>query len=79
MPPIPNLYGRHDRLRVRASMADLAQSQTRAEGKSVRAPSAHLHRHRPLYVLFVHRDLGAIDSCLRELKTGQFTVSSEFV
>jgi PAS domain S-box-containing protein len=45
----------------------------------VRIQNAHVHRHRPLYVLFVHRDLGAIDNCLRELKKGQFTVSSEFV
>jgi PAS domain-containing protein len=45
----------------------------------VRTKNAPLHRHRPLYVLFVNRDLSAIDSCLRELKKGQFTVSSEFV
>lgn len=30
-------------------------------------------------VLFVHRDADAIDSCLQELKKGQFTVTSDFV
>jgi diguanylate cyclase (GGDEF)-like protein/PAS domain S-box-containing protein len=61
------------------AVADLVQSQTRSDAKGVGTQNAHVHRHRPLYVLFVHRDLGAIDSCLRELKKGQFTVSSEFV
>jgi diguanylate cyclase (GGDEF)-like protein/PAS domain S-box-containing protein len=65
--------------RGRRAMTDLAQSQTRSEVRGVRTQNAHLHRHCPLYVLFVHRNLGAIDSCLRELKKGQFTVSSEFV
>ena len=61
------------------AMADLAQSQTRSDAKGVGTQNAHVHRHRPLYVLFVHRDLSAIGSCLRELKKGQFAVSSEFV
>jgi diguanylate cyclase (GGDEF)-like protein/PAS domain S-box-containing protein len=60
-------------------MADLAQSQNRSDAQGVRTQNAHVHRHRPLCVLFVHRDRGAIDSCLRELKKGQFTVSSELV
>ena len=60
-------------------MTDLAQSQTRLEVRGVRTQNTPLYRHRPLYVLFVHRDLTAIDSCLRELKKGQFAVSSEFV
>jgi two-component system cell cycle response regulator len=77
MPPTRVLRGR--RGGCGRAMTDLAQSQTRAERKGVRTQNAHVHRYRPLYVLFVHRDLGAIDSCLRELKKGQFTVSSEFV
>jgi diguanylate cyclase (GGDEF)-like protein/PAS domain S-box-containing protein len=60
-------------------MTELAQSQTRSDRRGVRTQNAHVHRYHPLYVLFVHRDLRAIDSCLRELKKGQFTVSSEFV
>jgi hypothetical protein len=35
------------------------------------------HRQRFLRVLFVHRVTDVIDSCLRELEKGQFTVSSE--
>jgi diguanylate cyclase (GGDEF)-like protein/PAS domain S-box-containing protein len=34
---------------------------------------------RPLRVLFVHRDPQAIDSCLQELKKGQFIVSHDSV
>jgi len=60
-------------------MTDLAQSQTRPDAQGVRMQNAHDHRHRPLCVLFVHRDLGAIDSCLHELQKGQFAVSSECV
>ena len=37
------------------------------------------HRTRSLRVLFIHRDADAIDSCLQELKKGQFTVTSDFV
>ena len=79
MPPIPNLDGWHGRPRVWVLMADLAQSQTRSDAQDVRRQNAHVHRHRPLYVLFVHRNRGAIDSCLHELKKEQFTVRSEFV
>jgi DNA-binding NtrC family response regulator len=61
------------------AVADLVKSQTRSDAKGVGTQNTYVHGHRPLYVLFVHRDLGAIDSCLRELKKGQFTVSSEFV
>ena len=41
--------------------------------------SAPSHRRRPLRVLFVHREAEVIDSCLQELKKGQFTVTSDFV
>jgi hypothetical protein len=47
-------------------MADLAQGQTRSDARGVRTQNAHVPRHRPRYVLFVHRARGAIDSCLRE-------------
>ena len=43
------------------------------------ADRPHIHRTRPLSVLFVHRDADAIDRCLQELKAGQFTVVSDFV
>jgi diguanylate cyclase (GGDEF)-like protein/PAS domain S-box-containing protein len=37
------------------------------------------HRSEPLRVLFVHRDADAIDSCVQELKKGEFIVSADFV
>jgi len=77
MPPMPNLYGWHGRSRVRALWQTWHRTK-RVRMPKVCAQNALVHRHRPLYVLFVNRDLGAIDSCLRELKKGQFTVRSEF-
>jgi len=44
---------------------------------TVRPETPSSHRHRPLRVLFVHRDAGAIESCLQELEKGQFIVSSD--
>ena len=43
------------------------------------AERAQTHRTRSLSVLFIHRDADAIDSCLEELKKGQFTVAPDFV
>jgi diguanylate cyclase (GGDEF)-like protein/PAS domain S-box-containing protein len=37
------------------------------------------HRRRLLRILFIHRDATAINDCLRELKRGRFTVSSDSV
>jgi diguanylate cyclase (GGDEF)-like protein/PAS domain S-box-containing protein len=47
-------------------------------GKSAAQPP-QTHRTRALQALFIHRDADAIDSCLQELKKGQFTVTSDFV
>jgi diguanylate cyclase (GGDEF)-like protein/PAS domain S-box-containing protein len=43
------------------------------------AERAQTHRTRSLRVLFIHRDADAIDSCLQELRKGQFAVTSDFV
>jgi diguanylate cyclase (GGDEF)-like protein/PAS domain S-box-containing protein len=59
--------------------ARLSPLEVQSERGSVRAESTPFHRHRPLRVLFVHRDADSIDRCLQELKKGQFTVSSDFV
>jgi len=60
-------------------MADEPKSAAESYLESVR-PENHLyHRCRPLRVLFVHRDPGVIDSCLLELKKGQFIVTSDSV
>jgi len=45
----------------------------------VRSETPSFHRSRPLRVLFVHRDADAIESCLQELKKGQFIVSHDFI
>ena len=43
------------------------------------AERAQTHRARSLRALFIHRDADAIDSCLQELKKGEFTVTPDFV
>jgi len=47
--------------------------------ETVRPDIASSHRRCPLRVLFVHRDAGAIDSCLQALKQGQFIVTFDSV
>lgn len=46
---------------------------------TVRPETTSFHRRRPLRILFVHRDPEAIESCLQELKKGQFIVSPDSV
>ncbi len=60
-------------------MAKLAQNATWDDPETLSPPSGTSHRNRSLRVLFVHRDADVIDSCLQELKKGQFTVTSDFV
>jgi diguanylate cyclase (GGDEF)-like protein/PAS domain S-box-containing protein len=60
-------------------MAKLLQVNIRLSPGDSPPESAPPHRRRPLRVLFVHREAEAIDSCLQELKKGQFTVTSDFV
>lgn len=60
-------------------MSNLAQNEFQSTRKSLPAASTLSHRRAPLRVLFVHRDAGAIDSCLQEFKKAQFTVSADFV
>jgi diguanylate cyclase (GGDEF)-like protein/PAS domain S-box-containing protein len=59
-------------------MSLLAQSKRLSDQSSVRPESTASHRRRPLRVLFVHRDADTIDSCLEQLKKGQFAVTSDF-
>ena len=60
-------------------MANYLQHITRPAPGGLPPDSGASHRTRPLRVLFVHREAEAIDSCLQELKKGQFTVTSDFV
>src|SRR4029077_5486181 len=59
-----------------ASISKLGHNET-LSGRS--ALGAAGHRRRPLRALFIHRDADTIDSCVRELEKGQFTVSADFV
>ncbi|MGB9423565.1 MAG: sensor domain-containing diguanylate cyclase [Candidatus Acidiferrum sp.] len=58
-------------------MPHLAQNEHPFAGGNARPESSSRHRQRSLRVLFVHRVAQVIDSCLRELEKGQFTVSSD--
>jgi diguanylate cyclase (GGDEF)-like protein/PAS domain S-box-containing protein len=60
-------------------MSDLVQNKRSSDQSAVPPKSADSHRRRPLRVLFVHRDANTIDSCLEELKRGQFAVTPDFV
>ena len=60
-------------------MAHATESGDLSYVAPVRPETTSLHRRRPLRVLFVHRDPEVIDSCLRELKKGQFIVSPDSV
>jgi diguanylate cyclase (GGDEF)-like protein/PAS domain S-box-containing protein len=59
-------------------MANLLERNIRPAPRDLPPDGAPSHRKRPLRVLFVHREAEAIDSCLQELKKGQFTVTSDF-
>jgi len=59
-------------------MSLLAQKKQPPGKSSARAESTTSHRPRPLRILFVHRDADTIDSCLEELKKGQFAVTADF-
>jgi two-component system cell cycle response regulator len=60
-------------------MANSLQNNLRGDQSGVRPESSTAHRSRPLRALFVHREADTIDSCLQELKRGQFIVSADFV
>src|ERR1700731_3087820 len=60
-------------------MARLSHDDIRPVPGNSPPDSAPSHRRRPLRVLFVHREAEVIDSCLQELKKGQFTITSDFV
>jgi diguanylate cyclase (GGDEF)-like protein/PAS domain S-box-containing protein len=59
-------------------MSLLAQKKRLSDQSSVRPEFTTSHRRRPLRALFVHRDAETIDSCLEELKKGQFAVTADF-
>ncbi len=60
-------------------MSGQAKSGNESYLESVRPENNSFHRCRPLRVLFVHRDSSAVDSCLQELKKGQFIVTYDSV
>jgi diguanylate cyclase (GGDEF)-like protein/PAS domain S-box-containing protein len=61
-----------------AAMLNLAHNNPSSDQSAPRTESPASHRRRPLRVLFVHRDADTIDSCLEELKKGQFAVTADF-
>jgi len=62
-----------------APMSNLAQNELQSDQRRGQPEGSASHRCRPLRVLFVHRDADTIDSCLEELKKGQYSVSADFV
>ena len=58
-------------------MSHPAQNDPQLFGESARTEGPSLHRQRSLRVLFVHHVAKVVDSCLRELEKGQFTVSCD--
>ncbi len=60
-------------------MSNLLERESRAYNGVVYPEDTPSHRRRTLRVLFVHRDADAIDTCVQELKKGQFTVIHDFV
>jgi len=60
-------------------MSGQTESRNESYLESVRPENNSFHRCRPLRVLFVHRDSSAVDSCLQELKKGQFIVTYDSV
>ena len=55
----------------------MSQNELQVLAGSVGSESPSLHRQRSLRVLFVHPVAEDVDSCLRELEKGQYTVSSD--
>ncbi len=66
-------------VRSMLSRSHPARSKALIFPDSVRPESMLPHRHRPLRVLFLHRDAIAIELRIKELEKGQFTVQSHFV
>jgi diguanylate cyclase (GGDEF)-like protein/PAS domain S-box-containing protein len=64
---------------VWASMAGLSRNEIHSNQRSSRPEGLVFHRHRPLRVLFIHRDSDTVECCLQELKKAQFTVSADIV
>ena len=59
------------------SMFNLAHNNPPSDRRGVRPEPTASHRRRPLHVLIVHRDADTVDSCLEELKKGQFAVTAD--
>jgi diguanylate cyclase (GGDEF)-like protein/PAS domain S-box-containing protein len=60
-------------------MSSLTQSKIQSDPIGFRSGNTDSHRHRPLSILFVHRDADVVYSCLEELKKAQFTVTVDIV
>ena len=59
------------------SISHLFQNETLSDRSEFLRESTAFHRGRLLNVLFVHRDAGAVDGCLQELKKARFEVTSD--
>jgi diguanylate cyclase (GGDEF)-like protein/PAS domain S-box-containing protein len=75
----PYSLGGLGKLPVWARMPNLTQNGLQSDLANFRAEGAASHRHRPIQVLFIHRDAEVIDNCLEELKKARFTVTADFV
>jgi diguanylate cyclase (GGDEF)-like protein/PAS domain S-box-containing protein len=60
-------------------MTSLAQNELHSARRHFRSEGSAAHRRRHLRVLFIHRDADVVDNCLQELKSAQFTISSDLV
>lgn len=58
--------------------ADGAQNELQSDKRHGQPEDTASHRCRPLRVLFVHCDADTIDSCLKALKKGQYTINPDF-
>jgi diguanylate cyclase (GGDEF)-like protein/PAS domain S-box-containing protein len=58
-------------------MATSAQTGTGSDQQAAAARCKSNRRQQPMQILFVHRDLAAIDRCLRELNSVRFMVNSD--
>ena len=55
------------------------QNELQSHQKSVLPDATASHRHRPISVLFIHRDADVVDACQEELKKAGFGLSADLV
>jgi PAS domain-containing protein len=60
--------------------SNAVQNEPQSQQKRVPPDSTTLsHRHRPISVLFIHRDADVVDACQEELKKAGFGLSADLV